>query len=156
MLAISFTAGRLFRDRVFGTRATELWFDRDYVLKHVDEARQKKLSRFGYFVMRDARQLIKHRKRSSKPGESPTNWSDLLKRFIYFNYEKQTRSVVIGPYRLPASREDPPIPAALELGGIVRNRRAKRPVRIRPRPYMQPAFDRQLRKMGDDWRDSIK
>lgn len=155
MARIGFDAARLVRNRVFGTRVTQFWFDKEYVLRHVDQAKAKILSRFGYFVMRDARQSIRKRKRPAAPGQPPTNQTGLLKKFIYFSYERERRSVVIGPALLPSARQQPPIPQVLEEGGLARGV-FRRPVRIQARPYMQPAFDRQLAKnMPQMWRNGL-
>lgn len=182
---------QLSRNRVFGTRITELWFDREYVESRLDKATRKVLSRFGYFVMSDARQSIKKprqlklsemspRRREqwqelqrirkekglprmkrppapSEPGTPPRNQTGLLKRFIFFSYDKFNQGVVIGPARLAGNRQEPPPPQILEEGGVVRGRNMKRPARIRPRPYMKPAFDRQINKrMPDMWRNAVR
>lgn len=132
------------------SRAARNFFDRAAVIGMMNKKTHKVLSRFGYFVMRDARQSIRRRKSSARPGQSPTNWTGILKRNIFFDYDSYRRSVVIGPWKLPGKVEG--IPKALEHGGIVYSEKARGPVRIQPRPYMEPAFQRQLKKqMPDLW-----
>lgn len=181
---------QLSRD-VIGTRITRLFFDRPAVEKAVDTGVRKVLSRFGYFVMRDARQSIKRPRRKplsafteeelkeyrfrqrlyrqgrtpfkpqrplmpSEPGEPPRNQMGLLKQFIFFTYEPSRRSVVIGPARLAGAGEDPPVPEVLEYGGATYNRRVGKRVRIEARPYMRPAFSRQMQKqMPQMWQNAV-
>lgn len=168
---------RLARGQI-GARIKDLFFDSDLVLQTLGEQERTELSRFGYLVMRDARQSIRAPRQkslasmtsqerhawylrshfaaqrgrkarrpaaASKPGEPPRNQSGLLKNFIFFTYERARRSVVIGPARLAGTRTDPPPPRILEEGGPIRNQFGQ-PARIRPRPYMRPAFDRQIER----------
>lgn len=151
---IGFNGPQLSRNRIAGTRATRFWFDSAAVLRRLDAAKRRELSRFGYLVMRNARESIRKRKRNSRPGQPPSNRTGLLKSFIFYAYNPDSRSVVIGPAKLPAARDN--VPELLEYGGITAGRRMRRPVRIRPRPYMEPAFDRQVEKRAAEmWRNSL-
>lgn len=170
--------GRLARGEI-GARITNLWFDRPLVLRTLGLQMQKRFSRFGYFVMRDARQSIRNPRRKrlsdmteaeldrwrmreaiakregrpkpkrpfapSAPGEPPRNLTGRLKQFIFFGYDPDRRSVVIGPALLNGADPGNPVPEVLEHGGYVRGPDGRR-ARIEPRPYMQPAFDRQYEK----------
>lgn len=134
---------------------------------------KKVLSRFGAYVRRTARQLIRSRgrstysywdtatdsrktirtgARSSNPGEPPTNQTGLLKAFIFFGYDEPGQGVVIGPALLRGRRgEDNSVKLqALEYGGdtIIRGKS----VRIAARPFMQPAFDENEKKLPEIWR----
>lgn len=129
-----------------GAEVKRLWFNSAAVLDAVDEAKREELSRFGYYTMRDARQSIRKRKRPARPGESPTNQTTLLKRFIYFAYEPETSGVITGPARLAGARGSAFIPKTLEEGDA----------RIEARPYMKPAHARQLTKQMPRWRDAVK
>ncbi len=132
------------------------FFDREKVQRSVDAGTRKVLSKFGAFVRQDARQRIRRRKRPSRPGESPTNQTGLLKRHIYFVFDPDRRSVVIGPVLLNRSTG---APATLEHGGettIETRRREAVRVTITPRPYMGPAFQQELPKLPALWRDSVK
>jgi hypothetical protein len=133
------------------------FFDRKTVVKAVDRATRKVLSRFGAFVRTTARSSIRRRKTTSKPGQPPTSWTGLLKRFLFFSYEPARRSVVIGPVRL--GRGDGEAPRLLEHGGTVARRgrrRRRRVLRYRARPYMGPAFEKEKPKLPTMWRDSVR
>ena len=138
----------------------QMFFDRKAVTGAVDKAARKVLSRFGAFVRRGAKSSIRKRKRVSSPGEPPSSHAGLLKRLIYFGYDRQRRSVVIGPQRLNQKTGD--APEALEYGGTstvvegLRSRRKKRHVRIRARPYMGPSFQKEKPKLPAMWAKSMR
>lgn len=132
-----------------------LFFDRQKVQSAVSRAERRVLSKFGSFVRQDSKQRIRRRKRSSSPGESPTNRTGLLKRHIYFVFSPETRSVVIGPVLLNRSTG---APETLEHGGettIETKRRQLIRVEIEARPFMGPAFQQELPKLPALWRDSV-
>ena len=139
----------------------KMFFDRKSVTDAVDRAKRKVLSKFGAFVRQRAKGSIRKRKRASRPGEPPTSRTGLLKKFIFFGYDRNRDSVVIGPMRLNQKTGD--APPALEYGGpsrIVtgrrRRRRVKRIVNIRARPYMGPAFEKEKAQLGPLWAGSVK
>ena len=138
----------------------QMFFDRKAVTGAVDKATRKVFSRFGAFVRRGAKSSIRKRKRISSPGEPPSSHTGLLKRFIFFGYDRQRRSVVIGPQRL--NQKVGEAPKALEYGGTstivegLRNRRKKRRVRIQARPYMGPAFQKEQPKLPAMWAGSFR
>jgi len=144
-----------------------MFFDRKAVTGAVGRATRKVFSRFGAFVRTAARSSIRKRKRTSAPGEPPSSHTGLLKRFIFFGYDRQRRSVVIGPQRLNQKTGDLPAgqagaPEALEHGGIttfvegLRGRRRKRRVKIKARPFMGPAFDKEKPKLPAMWANSVR
>ena len=146
-------------------QAKGLFFDQPAVMNAVDRAERKVLSRFGAFVRRGARSSIRKRKAISQPGSPPSSHVGLLKRNIFFVYEPERSSVVIGPILLGKGTD---APALLEHGGTavgglnrpspVTRRRRKKPVRMtyRPRPYMGPAFETEKPKLPAMWRDSVR
>ena len=73
---------------------------------------------------------------SSAPGEAPRVQLGFLKQFLYFAYDDESKSVVIGPAKL---NRDGEAPLTLEEGGSVRLWNG-RTVTIEARPYMRPAF----------------
>ena len=97
--------------------AKGLFFDRQGVAKKVDSATKRALSKFGAYVRQTAKTSIRKRKSVSKPGDPPRSHSGLLKRFIFFGYEPQKRSVVIGPTKL--NRSTLSGAEALEHGGQI-------------------------------------
>lgn len=136
-------------------QAKGLFFDRQKVQSAVNRAERRVLSKFGSFVRQDSKQRIRRRKRSSSPGESPTNRTGLLKQHIYFVFSQETRSVVIGPVLLNRSTG---APETLEHGGettIETKRRKSIRVEIEARPFMGPAFQQELPKLPALWRDSV-
>jgi len=144
-----------------GMVTKRMFFDRDKVRRRTDTGTRRVFSKFGAFVRRAARSSIRKRKRISSPGRPPSSHTGLLKKLIYFGYERARKSVVIGPMRLGAKAGE--APAALEYGGastIVAGRggrkRKKRRVRIAARPYMGPAFQHERPKLPAMWRDSVR
>ncbi len=100
-----------------------------------------------------ARNSIRRRKRKSRPGQTPTNQTGGLKRFIAFERRNgDPLTYLIGAQRTKAGD----IPGRLETGGVARIRTSKRArrrdprapavvsVRIAPRPFMRPALDKTL------------
>lgn len=128
------------------------FFDRATVVKSVDKATRRVLSRFGAFVRRRAQNLIRTKKGSSSPGQPPHSHTGLLKRFIFFAYDKLTKSVVIGPVKI---RDNSEAPRLLEHGGNTTNELGQR-LHYEPRPFMGPAFERELKELPPEWRDSIR
>jgi hypothetical protein len=145
---------------MFGFVTKNVFFDRKTVRSAVDRATRRVLSKFGAFVRRGAKSSIRKRKRASAPGEPPSSHTGLLRRFIFFGYDRSERSVVIGPQRLNQKVGD--APHALEHGGASavlegsRRRRRKRRIRIKARPYMGPAFEKERPKLAAMWRESVK
>ena len=195
-------------------RMKQLFFDSRTVRRSVDRTTRRVLSRFGAYVRRTARRSIRKRKRPSDPGRPPSSHTGLLRRFIWFAYEPNKRSVVIGPARLTGDGLGE-APEALEYGGTVEKearritpaefmehgfgpvavgapggrmvktatgvhrvtrapirtmRQARRAARIhndlgiggrprtrvRPRPFMRPAFEQEKPQLPAMWRDSLR
>lgn len=152
------------------------FFDRKSVTNAVDGATRRVLSRFGAFVRTTSRRSIRRPRRKrldemtrmeearyratgrkptapSDPGRPPRNQWGLLKGHIYFWYLARHRSVTIGPAKLPGMRGD--VPGVLEHGGTSIGRHG-RPVRIQARPYMGPALAKELPRLDDLWRNSVR
>ena len=135
---------------------TTLFFDSRAVLDKVDAATRKVLSKFGAFVRTTARHSIRKRKKVSDPGKPPSSHVGTLKRLIFFGYDLGSRSVVIGPAPFRSTVEAPPL---LEYGGTAsrtdRKGRSKL-ARYAARPFMGPAFEKEMPKLPAMWRDSVK
>lgn len=129
------------------------FFDRQAVQQAVDKAARKNLSKFGAFVRRSAQTSIRSRKRVSDPGNPPSSHTGLLKRHIYFAYDPQRKSVVIGPVAWKR-RGAFTVPEVLEYGGLVKE--AKQKYNYRARPFMRPAFEKEKARLASIWRDSIR
>ena len=140
-----------------GFEIKQLFFDRQAVISRVDPATRKVLSKFGAFVRRTAKGSIRNRRKPAPPGSPPSSHTGLLKKFIFFGYDADRRSVVIGPTRLnqKGRGEAPPL---LEYGGkatLVRRGKKKR-VTYQARPYMGPAFEKEKPQLPAMWRDSVR
>lgn len=154
-------------------------------MKKMTYAENTVLSKFGAFVRRTAKGLIRKRKRSSNPGEPPSSHVGTLKEFIYFAYDTARRSVVIGPMKTnqvffnSSGPVKGTVPEVLESGGTIRvfevfkygrwqraDLRSRRsvtglPTRIRnvtieARPYMGPAAKKELPKLPSMWANSLR
>lgn len=141
---------------MIGFEIKKLFFDRQAVISKVDAATRRVLSKFGAFVRRSAKSSIRKRKKPAPPGQPPSSHTGLLKKFIFFGYDADRRSVVIGPTRLnqKGRGEAPPL---LEYGGkatLVR-RGKKKYVTYQARPYMGPAFEKEKPQLPAMWRGSI-
>jgi hypothetical protein len=154
------------------------FFDQEAVLKAVDRAIARQLSRFGAFVRQRSRSSIRKRKKVSDAGKPPTDRTGPLK-LIYFAYDRDSETVTIGPILFPAKGKAGA--DLLEYGGlrpgngrvifITRDpgrdktgkfvTHGKRKVKLngtlvyRPRPFMTPAFEAELPKFLAGFKDSI-
>ena len=79
---------------------------------------------------------------ASKEGEPPRVREGQIKKFLFFSYDPEERSVVIGPTRLntPTGATE-----TLEKGGFVENKNGR--FRIGSRPYMKPAYDKNINQL---------
>ena len=156
----------------------EWFFDRKRVIDAMDHATRRVLSIFGARVRRRARHSIRRPRRKrpdemtkyerflyhrsggrdvpympSEPGKPPKNVTGLLRGFIFYWYDPFERSVAIGPAKLAGMKGD--VPGVLEHGGPTRNRRGFS-FSIEARPYMGPAFDKELAALDPLWRNSVR
>lgn len=152
-------------------RVKGLFFTAAGVRDQVDAATRRVLSKFGAFVRRRAKSSLKYKDGAAPPGQPPhvhrtTRFTvragkkgakkqqpaSPLRELIYFSFEPATRSVVIGP-ALGGSRSG--APEKLEKGGVAKSSDG-RAVVVRPRPTMRPAFEIELRRVGNDFRAVIR
>lgn len=157
------------------------FFDRELILGAVDKATRRVLSKFGAFVRQRARTSIRKKKGISPPAGPPYSHVGLLRRFLFFAYDRDRKSVVIGPALLPG-RSGTTAPELLEYGGSVpgkgrvafftnetgRDARGKfvsggktrvelnGRLRYRPRPFMGPAFEAERPGLESLWKDSVR
>ena len=145
-----------------GMVTRKMFFDSKGVVRRVDKATRRVLSRFGAFVRTAAQSSIRTRKGVSKPGHPPHAHHGLLKPYILFGYDRARRSVVIGPMKL--NQKVGNAPEALEHGGVSvitewaprGEKRSTRRVRIAARPFMGPAMAQEKPKLPKMWADSIR
>lgn len=123
---------------------------------------------------------------SSAPGSPPFSHTGVLRGFIFFAYDQSRDSVVVGPAKTNQvffDRNRKPVrgtvPEVLEEGGTIRilevlkngkwrradlrsrrrlaGRRTRyRAVKIKPRPYMDPALKATIPKLPEMWRNSVR
>lgn len=103
-----------------------LFFDSAEILRYLDKAEVKTLSRFGAFVMTSARRSMRKpgkKGEASKPGQPPKARIGTLKQGkfgVQFAFDTRTRSVVIGAQDIPnRTRTSIPGAAVLEGGGEI-------------------------------------
>lgn len=98
--------------------AKAFFFNGDLVKRSVDSETVRVMSKFGAYVRRTAKGLIRTGKKPSKPGKPPKSHKGLLKKFLYFAWDPASRSVVVGPARLSGNGLGD-APEVLERGGVV-------------------------------------
>jgi hypothetical protein len=144
------------------------------VLARVDPATRKNNSRWGAYARQQARSSLHYGTGTSAAGQPPTVHRTMLRaktskagvrrlqavspyrEFILFAWDESSRSVVVGPVRLPDKRGD--APAALEHGGmsVIVSDGHEVTVSIAARPTMGPAGERANRELANIWKDSIR
>ena len=162
----------------------QAFFDPSKVIKGMDRASARALSKFGAFVRTRARTSIRYRKDAAAPGQPPsahksgmrtkTNRktgvtkrqpSSPLRDNIYFYYDRETKSVIIGPTLTTgqSARGGRPqgktVPETLEKGGRVvlpRGRAGRtRTVTVREHPFMHPAEAAERPKLVGFFQNSL-
>lgn len=138
--------------------AKKSFFDSKAVIGATDAATRKVLAKQGALVRRQARSLIRRRKGPAPPGEPPHSHKGQLRKFLFFAYDRQAKSVVVGPAALGRATA----PALLEYGGTFRpptkkNSKAKpKQIHIAQRPYMSVALEQTKDKLPKTWKDAIR
>lgn len=170
-----FRGGSVFNMRVDTLRS--YFFDRVDWDEVLNPAELRALHFVGYILRKQARSLIRTRKKPSRKGSSPTNWQDTLKKGkfgIQSGVDPDTMTVLIGALRMPYKAPykligQPTVPAILELGGRIwfarpaypnppRVRKflpAGRVVKLAPRPYMSKAYDQKKKKVLSVFEDML-
>lgn len=126
--------------------------------RSLKKARRKKISELNEdqqinfrirseIAKREGRPKLKLPFAPSRPGEPPRVRAGLLKRFLYYAFDSQSKSVVVGPAKLGGQTGD--VPGVLEYGGISEGSR------IAARPYMRPAEEIARRQYVRLWKDAM-
>lgn len=153
------------------------FFDRQRVLDAVGKAERQRLSKAGAFVRQRAKTSIRYRERPSAAGSPPSAHRSVgsvrkrsgrtvarrqmvspLREFMYFAYDRATRSVVVGPAILNGTVSRQAL-HALEHGGpsvVVSGRGQRRQVTVRARPFMAPALAAEAAKLPELFRNSVR
>lgn len=144
------------------------FFDADVVIRAMDRTTRKALSKAGAFIRQRAMTSIRkapkanartgivargRRKKGvvvvdavARPGEPPYGHGDQkLKRLLFFAYDADAQSVIIGPAKFQNAHGGGP--EFLEYGGstVLRNRKGKtRPAVFHGNPVMAPALEAEM------------
>ncbi len=135
------------------TSISGLRIDSRRIMRQVDRRNTQMLSRFGAFVRTSARSSLRRTKKSSVPGKPPRVHSVHpagTSKNIRFFVNPRAFNVIVGPlkFRNAVGRD---VPRTMEEGGTVwvkkgKGRSARRvAVRVQPRPFIKPAFDKVIR-----------
>lgn len=139
-------------------KAKGLFFDSELVLKQVAADERKAFSMFGSFVRRRGQTSM--RKASDKtpasaPGSPPRSRKGLLRKYLFFVWNPESKSVIIGPALLAGHHSaDPQAPELQEHGGDKVwdfGHKGKVVAHYPARPFMQPAFDAELKNLPSIW-----
>jgi len=139
-----------------GLRVKECFFDRAKVVNAMDRATRNALGHFGGYVRKIAKRMIKRAPGASAPGHAPHSHEGHLRELIFYSFDFDQRSVVIGPERLERGHMYGPttVPQLMEGGGTVIGIDGK--VHIYPaRPYMGPAFEAGKAHLDEFWQDAM-
>lgn len=112
------------------------------------------LSKFGAYVRTRAKSSIRKRKKISEPGNPPNSHTGKLKKNIFFGYDEPggVPSVVVGPTKI--KRNGDRNLRNLEYGGTRPGK--NQPMVYRARPFMRPAFEKELHNAPKAFKDSFK
>jgi hypothetical protein len=152
------------------------FLDRKVVIDAVGKAKAKYFNEAGRLVRKTALKSLVYSDKASSPGQPPhahksrkftrrsrrtgksrTRNVSFLREFLYYKYDKSTKSVVVGPERLRTTVDAGSL-KALEQGGnsTIVDRGKKRRVRIKARPFMGPALAAEAPNLPAIWRDSVR
>lgn len=142
-------------------KVVDLFVDRPAVRQAVEKARKKNLIRWGALTRKIARNSLRRRKKSAQPGNPPHTHSPAPNlKTIYYAFDTQTKTVVVGPVLL-GSNAGSPLPEKIQKGGVViqrvgtRRKPKLRRTRMRAFPFMGPAMEKSADTAPDLFRDSI-
>lgn len=130
-------------------QAKTVFFDRNLDAA-LSDGKRRALSRAGAFVRRTMKGSIRKAKKSADPGKPPKSKTGLLKKLIFFVYERAKQTVIIGPAKVnntgfPGEPDDAlPI---LEFGGTTK-RRVTPFIETDKGPALFDARSREFRRRG--------
>lgn len=147
--------------------AKDFFFDRQKVINAISAENRKRLSKVGAYIRtRAQKDILRRRKRVSSPGQPPSVHSRdsfaTLKNILFF-LSADWETVVIGPRVVPSLRlkrsNRQTVPELMEKGGwsVIergpRGRKTSYTGRYKPRPFMGPALDAEIRAgtIGNLW-----
>ena len=149
-------------------RIKSQFFTAKGVADGLDAGTRKSLTKFGAYVRRRAKSSLKYKDGPAPPGQPPhVHRSATFKRkkgkggkkpqpvsplreLIFFSYDRERKSVIIGP-AIGGSRSG--APRTLEESGQAKIN--GKTVFVRARPTMRPAFEIELAKVDGDFRNIL-
>lgn len=162
-------------------KVTQQFFDRKAVRDAVGKEAAAGLSKFGSYVRQRARSSMRpggKKGKTAAKGQPPRTHRGDLKRLLFFSWDPETRSVVVGPTPFAKGIA----PNVLEFGGTVpgggRTIRVRRDlgrdaagrfasggfdkvvlngaVHYSGNPYMRPALEAEIPNMPKAWSTAVK
>lgn len=129
-----------------------MFFDSKKVLKALDKAEKAVLSKFGAYIRTTARRSIRSRKKTASPGSPPSSHIGTLKRLIFFGYDTNTKSVVVGPqlFNGKSGGGSKTVANVLEQGGT------RNGVAYDKFPFMAPALDQNKDKFAGLFANAVR
>jgi predicted ATPase len=121
---------------------TTLEFEPEQLVESMGTGEARALRRVGFATREEAQASIVPGNMASRPGQPPHDKTGTLKRFILYEFDKSTGSVVMGAKLLRRKSKD--VVTALEYGGRSVTAQAKQ-ITVERRPFMQPAFNKAIR-----------
>jgi hypothetical protein len=118
------------------------FFDRGRVLEAMDAATFREMKRMGALTRTVAKRSMVKRKGASLPGRPPHEHVGTIDRLLFFAYDYQSESMVVGPVGFSGST----VLRDLEYG---KKASGKLGGAIAPRPFMRPAMSVALAKFGE-------
>jgi hypothetical protein len=133
---------------------------------------QRAKEAFGTKAQQERAREIRVQKRSpSEPGKPPKAWSGELRELLFFGWDEQSQSMLVGPEGFKNSIA----PNVHEFGGVIKvpakytrsrlgggrssreERNRKIPIRYPARPYMGPALNIAIErdKIPEAFKDSV-
>lgn len=121
-------------------------FDEAGLLARIARATRDVLKRAGAYVRSVARRKVQTRPKPSAPGQPPHSRRGLLKRAILFGFDRDGKSVLVGPgFNFVGESA-----SAHEFGGRYRRERYPK------RPLMGPSLKDAAPHVARMWSDAVK
>lgn len=121
---------------------TTLEFETKQLVESMGTGEARALRRVGFATREAAQASIIPGNASSRPGQPPHDKIGTLKRWILYEFDRETNSMVAGAKLLKRKSRD--AATALEHGGRSVTTKARQ-ITIERRPFMQPAFGKAIR-----------
>ncbi len=144
---------------IFAIR-NQTFLDRPTVIEALEFKYRRVMAKLGGFTRTTMQRSMRYSKKPSKPGQPPRSIRDYngnagaLRRLIEFGYDKNDKTLVIGPQlisspTLPLGGKT--VPQLLNEGGtaFVKNFGNRIPATFKARPFVQPAVEKGITKFRD-------